>query len=104
MRRVKPKASIVNRSVIVADDGVATGSTMMAALQTIRALGPAELVVAVPVAPADRIKALERYCDRVVCLLPAGNFLAVGQFYKEFPTVDDEQVIQILKEFRAQAA
>jgi predicted phosphoribosyltransferase len=102
LRGAHPKASIQGRTVIVTDDGIATGSTMMAALQTVRSQQPAELIVAVPVAPADRIKALEENCDKVVCLLPARHFWAVGQFYEDFPTVEDDQVLAILKEFGRQ--
>jgi predicted phosphoribosyltransferase len=102
LRSVRPKAAIEGRSVILTDDGIATGSTMMAALQTVRSQQPAELIVAVPVAPADRIRALAKTCDQVFCVLPARRFWAVGQFYEDFPTVDDEQVLAILKEFRQQ--
>ena len=104
MRRVRPKSPIQDRSVIVTDDGVATGSTMIAALQTVRSQQPAELIVAVPVAPADRIRDLEKYCDKVVCLCPAQHFWAVGQFYEDFPTVEDDQVVEILREFMPQSA
>ena len=104
MRRVRPEAPMTGRSVIITDDGIATGSTMMAALQTVRAREPAELIVAVPVAPADRIHDLEKHCDKVVCLLPARHFWAVGQFYKHFPTVADEEVLEILREFAPQTA
>ena len=104
MRRVRPEAPMRGRSVIITDDGIATGSTMMAALQTVRAREPAELIVAVPVAPADRIHDLEKHCDKVVCLLPARHFGAVGQFYKHFPTVADEEVLEILREFAPQTA
>jgi predicted phosphoribosyltransferase len=104
VRRVRPEAQMTGRTVIVTDDGIATGSTMIAALQTVRSHNPAELIVAVPVAPADRIHDLELHCDQVVCLLPATHFGAVGQFYEEFPTVEDEQVIEILRQFTPQTA
>jgi hypothetical protein len=104
LRTVRSEATIAGRSVIVTDDGIATGSTMMAALQTVRPRGPSELIVAVLVAPADRLPLFEGYCDRVVCLLPARQFRAVGQFYREFSTVEDEQVLEILKEFAPQTA
>jgi putative phosphoribosyl transferase len=104
VRSVRSEAATTGRSVIVADDGIATGSTMMAALQTVRPYKPAELIVAVPVAPADRISAFEQYCDKVVCLLRAKHFWAVGQFYEDFPTIEDEQILDILKEFAPQRA
>lgn len=104
IRKVRPSAPIRDRTVIVTDDGIATGSTMIAALQTIRTQRPAELIVAVPVLPADRVHDVEKHCDRLVCLLPAKHFWAVGQFYEDFPTVEDSQVNEILKEFAPQAA
>jgi putative phosphoribosyl transferase len=104
VRRVRPEAPMAGRSVIITDDGIATGSTMMAAVQTVRPRRPAELIVAVPVAPADRIAVFEQQCDRFVCLLPARHFWAVGQFYENFPTVEDEQVLEILREFAPQTA
>jgi putative phosphoribosyl transferase len=104
VRRVRPKSSILGRSVIVTDDGVVTGSSMIAALQTVRSQQPAELIVAVPVAPADRIRDLEKYCDKVVCVYPARHVSAIGQFYEDFPTIEDEQVVEILREFVPQSA
>jgi putative phosphoribosyl transferase len=104
VRRIQLEAPLTGRSVIITGDGMATGSTMMAAVQTVRPHRPAELIVAVPVAPADRIAEFERHCDRFVCLFPAGHMRAVGQFYENFPTVDEEQVLEILKEFEPQSA
>jgi hypothetical protein len=101
IRQIRAKALIAGRSVIVADDGIATGSTMTAALQVVRAQEPAALIVAIPVAPMDQIRQLERYCDRVVCLLSARRQGAVGQFYEEFPSVDEGLVIHILKKWTA---
>jgi hypothetical protein len=99
VRQVRPEAQITERSVIVTDDGIVTGATMIAALQTIRAQRPAELIVAVPVAPADRIHDLELYCDEVVCLVPVKYLWTVGQFYEDFLAVDDKQVVDILRQF-----
>ena len=98
-RSVRPEAAISGRTVIVTDDGIATGSTMMAALQTVRPQRPKELIVAVPVAPFDRLAAFEERCDKVVCLHSPADFLAVGQFYEKFPTVEDEDVVELLKGF-----
>jgi len=104
IRQIKPKALIVDRSVIVTDDGIATGSTMIAALQVVRAQGPAALIVATPMAPIDQVRRLERYCDRVVCLLSTTRLGSVGQFYEEFPSVDEGLVIHILKKWTAETA
>jgi predicted phosphoribosyltransferase len=98
-RSARPEAQISGRTVIVTDDGIATGSTMMAALQTVRPQRPRELIVAVPVAPFDRLAAIEERCDKVVCLHSPAEFWAVGQFYEEFPTVEDEEVVEFLKNF-----
>jgi putative phosphoribosyl transferase len=98
-RSVRPEAPIAGRTVIVTDDGIATGSTMMAALQTVRPQRPSQLIVAVPVAPFDRLAAFEDRCDKLVCLDSPAEFWAVGQFYEEFPTVEDEQVVELLRSF-----
>lgn len=102
-RAVRPAARIAGRSVIVTDDGIATGSTMIAALQAVRAEHPHELIMAVPVAPPDRVAQMRRLCDEAVCLLTPGDFYAVGQFYDEFDTVEDEQVVHMLREAAARA-
>jgi predicted phosphoribosyltransferase len=99
-REVKPKASAAGRSVIVTDDGIATGSTMIAALRTVRAERPHELIVAVPVAPPDRVEQLQGLCDRVICLLSPKRFGAIGQLYQDFEQVPDTRVIELLREFR----
>jgi predicted phosphoribosyltransferase len=98
-RAVRPQAPIAGRSVIVTDDGIATGSTMIAALQTVKTQKPSEVIVAVPVASPDSLAEVRRWCDDVVCLLAPEEFWAIGQFYEDFAHVDDEEVIQILNEF-----
>lgn len=85
------------RIVIVVDDGLATGSTMIAALHALRSKGTARLVCAVPVAPPDTLEKVQGYADEVVCLEAPMDFRAVGQFYVEFPQVEDEEVIEILR-------
>jgi predicted phosphoribosyltransferase len=95
-RAVRPVAPISGRSVIVTDDGIATGSTMIAALQTIRVQHPLSLVVAVPVASPDRLREVRHWCDDVVCLLTPRFFYAVGQFYENFEPVSDEEVVKLL--------
>lgn len=84
------------RLVIVVDDGLATGATMMAALRAVRALGPARLVCAVPVAPQETLDAVAALADEVVCVEVPSNFHAVGQFYRDFPQVDDSEVAALL--------
>jgi predicted phosphoribosyltransferase len=96
-RAVRPPAAVAGRSVIVADDGIATGSTMIAALQTVRPLGPRELIVAVPVASPDRLAEVRRWCDDAICLLYPKEFAAVGRFYEEFRTVEDGEARELLR-------
>jgi predicted phosphoribosyltransferase len=84
------------RIVIVVDDGLATGSTMIAALHAIRAKGPRKLICAVPVAPPDTADRVRAYCDELVCLETPFGFHAVGQFYRSFPQVGDDEVITLL--------
>ena len=81
------------RLVIVVDDGLATGSTMIAALHALRARHPEHLVCAIPVAPPETIERVRSYCDEVVCLDAPPLFYAVGQFYRDFPQVSDDEVV-----------
>ena len=97
-RAVRPRASLAGRSVIVTDDGIATGSTMIAALRTVRAAAAKEIIVAVPVAAADRLASIRGLCDRVVCLHESNLFWAIGQFYRDFEQVDDSRVVELLRE------
>jgi hypothetical protein len=96
-RAARPQARIEGRSVIVTDDGIATGSTMIAALQAIKGQNPRELIVAVPVASPDRLEEVHHWCDEVVCLLTPTEFWAVGQFYLDFTQVEDEEVVRLLR-------
>jgi len=98
-RTVRPQAPVAGRSVIVTDDGIATGSTMIAALQAVKTQNPHEVIVAVPVASPDRLEEVRRWCDDVICLLAPEEFWAIGQFYADFSQVEDEEVVQLLREF-----
>jgi predicted phosphoribosyltransferase len=94
-----PPAPIRGRSVLVTDDGLATGSTMIAALHAVRVSKPHELIVAVPVAAPDRLPRVRHWCDEVVCLHAPETFRAIGLFYDDFTQVGDEQVVELLRSF-----
>jgi predicted phosphoribosyltransferase len=84
------------RIAIVVDDGIATGASMIAALHSVRAKNPAKLVCAVPVAAPDSLEQVRSYADEVVCLEAPEKFMAVGQFYRDFAQVEDEEVVALL--------
>ncbi len=88
------------RIVIVADDGLATGATMIAALHSLHERKPARLIVAIPVASGDALEKVKSLADEVVCLAVPWNFESVGQFYDEFPQVTDDDVCEIMRRAR----
>ncbi len=88
------------KAVIIVDDGLATGSTMRAAIQFVKREKPKEIVIAVPVAPPDSIERVWSEADKVICLYSPENFFAIGQFYRSFPQVEDSEAIEILKRCR----
>ena len=97
-RKIIPKIGLKQRLVIVTDDGVATGATMRAALWAIRKEKPEKLVMALPVGPKDTIIQLAEVADETVCLKTPSNFGALGRFYKNFGQVEDEKIMEILKQ------
>jgi len=90
---------VADSTVIVVDDGLATGSTMLAAVAAVRALQPAAVVVAVPVGARQAVQALRAVADLVVCLSTPEPFIAVGAAYEDFRQLSDEEVVAILDEF-----
>jgi predicted phosphoribosyltransferase len=88
---------LAGETVVVVDDGVATGSTVRACLQQVRDQGAARVVLAVPVGPPGTVRELEALADDVVCLLEPSNFMAVGQFYDDFGQVTDEEAMAYLE-------
>ncbi len=101
-RQVLCKASLEGRTVILVDDGVATGATMQASLWAARDEVPKEVVVAVPVGAQDAIEQLEREADDVVCPYVPPYFYAIGQFYADFGQIEDREVIEILQGYSQQ--
>jgi putative phosphoribosyl transferase len=88
---------VEGRTVIVVDDGIATGATMEAALHATRRANPKRLVLAVPVAPPDTIERLRPQADEVVCLATPRLFGAIGAFYDDFRQLTDEEVVGLLR-------
>ena len=84
--------------LIVVDDGIATGASMMMAVKILRNMKPASIIVAVPVAPPDGVRELKRIADEVVALMQPSDFYAIGQFYSDFTQVSDEETKRILEE------
>jgi len=100
----RARAEIAGQVVVVIDDGIATGATTRAALQAIRNRKPKQLVLAVPVAPAETVEKLRGEVDDLICLETPELFGAIGYFYRDFTQVDDQEVIAILKRFPATRA
>ncbi|MFZ5467532.1 MAG: phosphoribosyltransferase [Pseudomonadota bacterium] len=96
---VRPPLDPAGRVVIVVDDGVATGATVMAALQAIRSKKPERLILAIGVAPPDTLNRLRPLVDELVCLHSQAEFWAVGQFFADFRQVEDEEAMDILRRF-----
>ncbi len=99
-RRGQPACVLTDRLLLLVDDGVATGSTTIAALRALAHHHPTRRILAVPVAPRQTKPILERECDELVLLDTPEPFLAVGRFYAEFDQVSDREVIEILREAR----
>jgi len=85
------------KTVILVDDGLATGSSMRVAVLALKQKGPAQVVVAVPVAPADTCAELQSVADKVVCAVTPQPFLGVGQWYEDFSQTSDEEVRELLR-------
>jgi putative phosphoribosyl transferase len=95
---------VSNRTVIVVDDGVATGGTMLAASRAVRARGPKRLVLALGVAPPDTVDLLRAEVDDIVVLLVPRTFFAVGEWFRQFSQVTDEEVMRLLERARTERA
>ena len=95
----RPRVGVAGRTVIIIDDGVATGATIRAALRAIRMRKPGRLVLAVPVASTDALAALRQEADHVVCLEDHEPFGAIGIYYADFTQTTDQEVIDVMARF-----
>ncbi len=95
-RKNKPPRQLKGKTVIIVDDGIATGSTMFAAIKTIKAEKAQKIIVAVPVSPPDTFRRLQKEVTHAIALATPSAFFAVGQFYDHFDQTTDEEVIALL--------
>jgi putative phosphoribosyl transferase len=96
-RQYAPLPNLEDQTIILVDDGVATGSTMLASIQAMRQAEVKQVVVAVPVASTDALALLEKEADEVVCLFSREDFVGVGMYYRRFDQTEDEEVVHLLK-------
>jgi len=96
-RKGLPARILEDKIVIIVDDGIATGLTMRAAVKSVRAANPKKIIVAVPVAPPDAVAELGKAADEVMVLDQPESLGAIGQFYEEFPQVEDGEVIKLMR-------
>lgn len=104
-RRKKEKAlrgrekaiTVDGKTIILVDDGVATGATVMAAQKALKKMGAGKVILVIPVISKETLNDIKRYFDKVITLSVEDEFYAVGQFYKEFPQVTDQEVIKLLE-------
>jgi putative phosphoribosyl transferase len=94
----RPALKLEAKTVILVDDGIATGSSMRAAIAALRLLKPARIVVAVPVAPLSTCKHLKQEADELICVRTPEFFFAIGEFYSDFSQLEDQEVTEILKQ------
>ena len=100
-RGARPPLDLHGRMVLLVDDGIATGNTMLASIKSVRARGPRTLVLAVPIAATQAVEQMTPLVDEVVCFEESEALGAIGYFYEDFTQVSDTQVIQLLERSRA---
>lgn len=95
-RAGRPPVPVADRTVILVDDGAATGTTMKVAVRALKRRSPREIVIALPVAPPATLEELGQEADRIVCLSRPARFLALGYHYRDFPQLTDDEMIAML--------
>jgi putative phosphoribosyl transferase len=93
----RPPVEVAGRISIVVDDGIATGATVRAAIRGLKKRNPAQIILAVPVAPPETVAELRREADEVICLLEPDDLGAIGFFYRDFDQLSDEDVVRLLE-------
>jgi len=98
-RGKKPPLDLKNKIVILVDDGIATGLTLLAAIKSVKKQNPEKILVAVPVGAPDSVEIIKEKVDEIICLYTPAFFGAVGSFYEKFEQTTDEEVIEIMKKY-----
>lgn len=96
-RKNKPPLDFKNKTIILVDDGIATGNTLLILVQMMRKAGVSKIVIASPVVPADRVNVIANSCDQFIYLQAPDYFEGVGAFYDDFTQVEDQEVVRILE-------
>jgi len=96
-RKGRSPLNVEGRTVLLVDDGLATGSTMLAALRSLRVQRPRKIIAAVPISPPSACKEVKAEADEMICLLTPEPFWGVGQWYDDFSQTSDDEVVQLLK-------
>ncbi|MBI2195521.1 MAG: phosphoribosyltransferase [Candidatus Levybacteria bacterium] len=99
-RNNKPLKTLKNRTVIIVDDGLATGATARAAIRAVKKHKPKQLIFAAPVCESNTARGIEHLVDKILCIEAPSNFAAVGQWYRNFEQVSDEEVVALLKLYK----
>ncbi len=97
LRGNKAFYTVQNKTIIIIDDGLATGATLTMATQIIKKQSPKEVIVAIPVAPPDTVRKLEKIVGKILCLHQPSDFRAIGRFYKDFAQVEDDEAKRLLQ-------
>lgn len=100
-RKNLPEFDLVNRTVIIVDDGIATGASIQAAVLSIKLLNPKKIILAVPVCPSDSAEKFGQHVDEFICLSEIPDFYAVGAYYNNFEQVTDEEVINLIQKSKS---